>query len=95
MSRLEPPELMSNLTCVIQNQRQKARRPRSQSDAPANRLPQYGAFPSAVEPMVSVFISINDVLRSLFNYGLIILAPSSRIRTTRSRTHGLCWATSS
>ncbi|PPQ97463.1 hypothetical protein CVT26_002811 [Gymnopilus dilepis] len=53
---LAPVDVMrSELTAIcqiwFQNQRQKARRPRSQSDAPANRLPQYGAFPSAVEPM--------------------------------------------
>ncbi|KII84916.1 hypothetical protein PLICRDRAFT_179242 [Plicaturopsis crispa FD-325 SS-3] len=39
----------------FQNQRQKARRPRSQSDAPLTRPPQYGAFPnvppSAMDPM--------------------------------------------
>ncbi|TFK38569.1 hypothetical protein BDQ12DRAFT_116601 [Crucibulum laeve] len=31
----------------FQNQRQKARRPRSQSDNPTNRTPQYGPFPNA------------------------------------------------
>ncbi|KDR66931.1 hypothetical protein GALMADRAFT_80309 [Galerina marginata CBS 339.88] len=33
----------------VQNQRQKARRPRSQSDTPSARPPQYGPFPSAAE----------------------------------------------
>ncbi|KAF8151532.1 hypothetical protein B0H34DRAFT_784715 [Crassisporium funariophilum] len=37
----------------VQNQRQKARRPRSQSDAPLNRPPQYGPFPSAPESVTS------------------------------------------
>lgn len=33
----------------FQNQRQKARRPRSQSDTPSNRPPQYGPYPTPVE----------------------------------------------
>ncbi|KAF8811317.1 hypothetical protein BYT27DRAFT_7221647 [Phlegmacium glaucopus] len=35
----------------VQNQRQKARRPRSQSDAPLTRPPQYGPFPNAPGPV--------------------------------------------
>ncbi|PPQ84958.1 hypothetical protein CVT25_004470 [Psilocybe cyanescens] len=35
----------------LQNQRQKARRPRSQSDTPTIRPPQYGPFPSAAESL--------------------------------------------
>ncbi|KAF9484622.1 hypothetical protein BDN70DRAFT_108222 [Pholiota conissans] len=33
----------------FQNQRQKSRRPRSQSDTPSNRPPQYGPFPTVSE----------------------------------------------
>ncbi|KAF8962906.1 hypothetical protein BDZ97DRAFT_1905083 [Flammula alnicola] len=36
----------------VQNQRQKARRPRSQSDTPSTRLPQYGPFPSGPESVL-------------------------------------------
>ncbi|KAH9475039.1 hypothetical protein JR316_0012141 [Psilocybe cubensis] len=38
----------------VQNQRQKARRPRSQSDTPTARPPQYGPFPNAAETISHV-----------------------------------------
>lgn len=39
----------------FQNQRQKARRPRSQSDIPLTRPPQYGPFPSTSHPLPPSF----------------------------------------
>ncbi|PBK58675.1 hypothetical protein ARMSODRAFT_103937 [Armillaria solidipes] len=41
----------------FQNQRQKARRPRSQSDIPLTRPPQYGPFPTSSHPLPPSFPS--------------------------------------